>query len=637
MGQRRIADVATAVHHTATTNDTWDGSAAEAGMPNDKKALTYCHAWHEEGATDVNGQYKFPHHEKDGGPAFLAACRNGLARLDQADIPDADREGVRSHLRAHLDDATGDHAGHSAGPGTYAAVARLMNRMSSGLPKVVRRARAMAAEAGEAYVRESPFWTFNKVSSDTTELMIYSDIGFSWFDDEGITAASFAKDLAAVRTPNLRLRINSPGGDVFDGIAIANLIREWGGNVTGLVDGLCASIATVILMACDEIEMGRNTQAMIHDASGFCFGNPADMDEMSALLNMISDNIAGVYADRAGGAVKTWRERMTAETWFTADDMVSAGLADRVTPLASEDPGMMPCPECNGTGKTGGKTCGECGGSGQVPAEDAEDADGAQCKTCDGTGKIRRGKVKCPDCNGTGKTGADGQADALASAVRRAYAAHATLVPRRRPAATADPEPEPRRRTTPDGLVIDLDGHAHEAGDSSTALDQTEIPNILDAIRSGTTDEPVDVDAWRDLFAGFRTNMPETPVRPAAPVDLGPAPERPAEPVRNVLADAVAHGVRTGEVNQPAPDAGPAPSGPVDLGEPPARPAQPEPSSSPRSGLADLIRGAADLAAKDQPEPEPPKESAEPVQDNDDPPFRLDLKDFRRALTESRY
>lgn len=105
------------VHHTAVVDEPWDGPAAVAAMPDDDAVLRYCHAWqsaeaagekHVSGdsdADDQKGSYKFPHHKTKGGPANLSACRNGLARLDGADIPDADRAGVKAHLQAHLDDA----------------------------------------------------------------------------------------------------------------------------------------------------------------------------------------------------------------------------------------------------------------------------------------------------------------------------------------------------------------------------------------------------------------------------------------------------------------------------------------------------------------------------------------------------
>jgi hypothetical protein len=118
-----LADKALPVHHTATVDEPWDGPAAVAAMPNDDAVLRYCHAWeseeaaaapHREGdadADDRKGSYKFPHHETEGGPANLAACRNGLARLAGAAIPDGDRAGVQAHLQAHLADGGSDDDG----------------------------------------------------------------------------------------------------------------------------------------------------------------------------------------------------------------------------------------------------------------------------------------------------------------------------------------------------------------------------------------------------------------------------------------------------------------------------------------------------------------------------------------------
>jgi hypothetical protein len=118
------------VHHTATVDETWDGPAAVAAMPGDAKVLRYCHAWQDSAsddgtaddpdgdADDKKSAYKFPHHKGKGGPANLAACRNGLARLSSADIPAGDDAGVKAHLQAHLDDGggsdgdAGDHAHH---------------------------------------------------------------------------------------------------------------------------------------------------------------------------------------------------------------------------------------------------------------------------------------------------------------------------------------------------------------------------------------------------------------------------------------------------------------------------------------------------------------------------------------------
>lgn len=137
VGVRTLADfedasarTANAVHHTPVVDEPWDGPAAVAAMPAEYATLHYCHAWqsaaadassHTPGDHDVDdqkGQFKFPHHKALNGPANVAACRDGLSRLANADIPDTDRAGVRAHLEAHLDDWRKNHGGSSSGSAT---------------------------------------------------------------------------------------------------------------------------------------------------------------------------------------------------------------------------------------------------------------------------------------------------------------------------------------------------------------------------------------------------------------------------------------------------------------------------------------------------------------------------------------
>lgn len=127
------------------------------------------------------------------------------------------------------------------------------------------------------------------------------------------------------------MHINSPGGDVFDGIAILNALRSHQGTVTTIVDGLAASAASFIAQAGSKRTMARNSEMMIHDASGLCIGNASDMREMLDLLDRASDNIASVYAERSGiGDIASWREAMGKETWYSAEEAVAARLADEV-------------------------------------------------------------------------------------------------------------------------------------------------------------------------------------------------------------------------------------------------------------------------------------------------------------------
>jgi hypothetical protein len=117
---------------------------------------------------------------------------------------------------------------------------------------------------------------------------------------------------------------------VYDGIAILNALRNHKATVTVFVDGIAASAASFIAMAGDEIVMCRNAELMIHDSWGWCSGNAEEMAKAAAELDRVSDNIASIYAERAGGTTEEWRALMREETWYSAQEAVDAGLADRV-------------------------------------------------------------------------------------------------------------------------------------------------------------------------------------------------------------------------------------------------------------------------------------------------------------------
>src|SRR5262249_39117748 len=128
----------------------------------------------------------------------------------------------------------------------------------------------------------------------------------------------------------LNVHINSPGGSVFEGIAVQNILANHPATVNISVDGLAASIASVIAMAGDKITMCPGSMMMIHEASGLAWGHAADMRQLADVLDKISGTLADAYALRAGGEAADWRTAMHAETWYTADEAVAAGLADEV-------------------------------------------------------------------------------------------------------------------------------------------------------------------------------------------------------------------------------------------------------------------------------------------------------------------
>lgn len=161
--------------------------------------------------------------------------------------------------------------------------------------------------------------------ADLAEVWLYDEVG-----KFGITAAEFVNDLNGIKAPTIDVRVNSPGGEVFDGMAIYSAIRNHPAKVTVHIDGLAASAASFIAMAGDHIKAERTATLMIHDGMAVVAGNSKDLTAAVALLDKCSDNIASIYAERAGGSVEDWRERMRAETWYTAAEAKAAGLVDEV-------------------------------------------------------------------------------------------------------------------------------------------------------------------------------------------------------------------------------------------------------------------------------------------------------------------
>ncbi len=172
--------------------------------------------------------------------------------------------------------------------------------------------------------------------SDTAEVFIYDEIGGLC----GMPADEFVKDLQAIKAKKIDVRINSPGGSLFDSIAIYNALVKHPAHITTYVDALAASGASIIAMAGDEVVMMVGSQLMIHDALGLEMGNAKQMREMADFLDKQSQNIATVYAAKSGNDdVDMWRNLMLAETWMFADESIELGLADSIysKPKATPD------------------------------------------------------------------------------------------------------------------------------------------------------------------------------------------------------------------------------------------------------------------------------------------------------------
>lgn len=174
------------------------------------------------------------------------------------------------------------------------------------------------------------WYEIKNVADKHAELWIYEQIGEDWWTGEGVTAKGFARDIAALEVASIDLHLNSPGGSVFDGQAIYNAIRNHPAKVTTYIDGIAASIASVIALAGDRVVMADNALFMIHNPFGAVQGTSADMRQMADVLDKVKDTIVGVYDERSHLSADELAAAMDAETWYTAAEAREAGFADEV-------------------------------------------------------------------------------------------------------------------------------------------------------------------------------------------------------------------------------------------------------------------------------------------------------------------
>lgn len=163
-----------------------------------------------------------------------------------------------------------------------------------------------------------------KVDDGGTVIDLYDEIGY-W----GTDARSFRSRLKDAKG-DITLRINSPGGDVFDGIAIYNDLLAYDGKVKVEVVGLAASIASIIAMAGDEIVIADNAMFMVHNAWTIAVGNRHDFGDTAATLAKIDDALARTYAARTTSGIRAIKQMMDDETWMTAKEAVEAGFATQI-------------------------------------------------------------------------------------------------------------------------------------------------------------------------------------------------------------------------------------------------------------------------------------------------------------------
>lgn len=185
---------------------------------------------------------------------------------------------------------------------------RVLARMPASSPTWCDIRNADGADGGPAVIR------------------IYDEIHWLF----GVSAEQVAEDLAGITTGDIRVEINSPGGDVFDGIAIYNALRAHPARVTTRVDGIAASAASIIVQAGDHRQVMSSGQLMIHEAWGIAIGPAPDHREMADLLDKQNDIIARIYGTRSGRDAGEFREMMRTDTYLSDQESLDLGLVDEI-------------------------------------------------------------------------------------------------------------------------------------------------------------------------------------------------------------------------------------------------------------------------------------------------------------------
>jgi len=168
--------------------------------------------------------------------------------------------------------------------------------------------------------------TVNK-KDEAAEISIFNEIGGIF----GISVDQFKKDFDAIKNnKKIKLLLNSPGGSVFDGMAIYNILAAYKSKINVEVMGIAASIASVIALSGEELTMGEGSYLMIHDPMGLCVGTAEDMRKVAEVLEKIAGQIANIYTNNSNLDKDEVLQKMKDETWFTADEAVEAGFADNI-------------------------------------------------------------------------------------------------------------------------------------------------------------------------------------------------------------------------------------------------------------------------------------------------------------------
>lgn len=166
----------------------------------------------------------------------------------------------------------------------------------------------------------------NQNDPEAADVYIYDEI--SWL---GVDSAGFVRDLMSIRSKVIRVHLNTPGGYVFDGVAIYNALRNHSAKIETYIEGLAASIGSIIAMAGDKIYIAENAFLMIHDPFIVAVGDAEELRKTADLLSKIKESLLDTYVKRTGQDRATVEKWMSDETWFNAKESVEYGFADEIT------------------------------------------------------------------------------------------------------------------------------------------------------------------------------------------------------------------------------------------------------------------------------------------------------------------
>jgi len=166
----------------------------------------------------------------------------------------------------------------------------------------------------------------NSTGSDSVEILIYDEIG-----GYGINAEVLVSELQKINSKTINVRLNTPGGSVFDGIAIYNALRQHPAQIVVDIDGLAASIGSIIALAGDTVRMAKNAYFMIHNPWVLTVGDADELRKTANLLDKISGTLTQTYVDKTGHNNQKISKWMADETWFTAEEALSTGFIDEIS------------------------------------------------------------------------------------------------------------------------------------------------------------------------------------------------------------------------------------------------------------------------------------------------------------------